>query len=200
MRNPIASIIAFAGLVAGPATINAASPVIVDANGNVLAFYSTGALSAGNARGVTTEGFSVVFELKTGAVSSTWGIDPGEARMDMVRTYYSQAGCTGSAYMVTTGVASFIGGVVFQISDQLRYIPKSTPNANYPVMSYRETGTGNCVNSTNISFVGVPVFPNDPEVTGLPNVLAYPAPLRIEVATINEPSGVLLRDGFESLS
>lgn len=202
MRNQIASVIAIACLIAGPATIKAASPVIVDANGNVLAFYSTG-IGAGAARGVTTEGFTTAFEMKTGAVSATWGIDPGESSITMNRTYYSQASCTGSSYMEVSGVSGFTGGVVFRVGgsqEQLRYVPKSTPAANYPVMSYRETGTGNCVNSNNIGFVGVPVFPNDPGVTGLPNVLAYPAPLRIEVATINEPSGVLLRDGFESLS
>ncbi len=188
-------------LIAVAWTIEAASPVIVDANGNVLAFYSTGYGAGGLVKGVTTEGYQVVLDARTGRVSGV-GLDPSSASVDGLRTYYSEGGCTGNAYMVVNGVSGFTGGTVFLVDGAqpvLRYIPKATIPTATAVMSYRETGTGNCAGFMNANFVVVPVFVNDPAITGLPNTLVYPAPLRIEIATISEPSGRVFRDGFETV-
>jgi len=176
----------------------AASPVIVDATGRILAFYE-GPVDPNSLylRGITTQGFVVIYrmdvaEMEQGSDASGGSTFSGDA------IYFSGPMCTGSTFgRLDAGPPpyGYNGGFLFKSSNDVWYVPKNAPVTTENPQSVRSGG--NCSPTIQMGTY-VPVFPNDPIVTGLSNTPPQ-APLRIEVATINDPSGLLLRDGFETV-
>jgi len=179
--------------------IGAASPVVADASGRIVGFYQ-GPVEPDVVRVISTQGYVTRINMKTGGYS----VSPGNAvnSQDQVSTsavYYASANCSGNAfYTVGQPVGTNLGGWVFwsEADNALWYVPKAPVISQFTALSVRPLDSGPC---SNISVFGdyTPARLNDPNVTGISNTPPQ-APLRLEVATISTPSGLLFRDGFES--
>lgn len=179
----------------------AASPVIVDATGRVLAFYLGRTQTEGEVYAISTQGYVIKFVMKTGVVSVLPGNAAGtDNDASPSAVYFAGLGCTGATYFVINNGTSppYLGGYVFRsaFDNAHWYVPKAAAHVTPTVLSARDLDNGNCFPAPP-GGTYVPVLPNDPAITGF-SAAPVVAPLRIEVATINDPSGLLLRDGFET--
>lgn len=182
------------------AHVYAASPVIVDATGRVMAFY-VGPVETSRVRGVTTEGFLLEFYMTEGALSAVPADAAGAGAYGVTTgtMYFTEPNCGGTAFgQLSNGSVPYRGGIVFEVEFQQQrwYVPKYPTIQNFTAASERQNANFTC-SASNVTGLFVPIFPNDPAITGFSN-LPFTPPLRIEVATISDPSGLLLRDGFET--
>lgn len=179
------------------ANVQAASPVVVDATGRVLGFYQ-GPTGADHVRIISTQAYVMKVAMKTGSIQD----QPNNAAdnndgIDTSAVYFTGPNCTGDSYYPAGDPGPKLGGWVFwaSIDASLWYVPKQPQIVQFTAMSVQPLDSGPC---TNVSVFGgyIRAQRNDPAVTGFSNEPMV-APLRIEVATISNPSGLLLRDGFE---
>lgn len=200
--NPHATGLLSLGVVATIAAAQAlaASPVVVDATGRVLGFYQA-PTNPDVVRLISTQGYVAKINMKTAAFS----VVPGNAvdASDGIGTgavYYAGLNCTGDPfYSVASAGETKLGGWVFwsENDNGLWFVPKAPTIVQFTAQSGRSLDSGSCSN-TSFSSDFTRAYPNDPGTTGVSNTPPV-APLRIEVATVADPSGLLLRDGFETI-
>lgn len=177
-----------------------ASPVVADATGRILGFYQA-PTSPDVVRLISSQGYVAKINMRTAAYS----VAPGNAvdAEDGIGTgavFFAAQNCVGDPfYPVTSATEAKFGGWVFWSANDnaLWYVPKAPTIVQFTAQSVRPLDSGSCSN-TSFPSDFTRAHPNDPGITGVSNTLPI-APLRIEVATIADPSGLLLRDGFEPL-
>jgi hypothetical protein len=174
---------------------SAGSPVVSDASGSVLGFYLGPNNISTSVTVVTTTGFIVQYETETGVMLSTPVDAWGEQGSNVSNLYFTTPDCTGQAYITSSGVYRG-GSVARQIGGQIYYVQKGATALALDDQS-RMTG-GVCQTGSNTSSDLMPVFPNDPNVTGVSNTPPATGRLRIEVADMRGANSFrVFRDGFE---
>lgn len=186
-------------ILAAATSASAESPVVLDANGNLLGSYVGEAVDCGfgcpdlSLRIVSTTGYvfgrrmtdgSFVFAAPTFAYPG-----PGEV-------FFESENCTGQGYY-SAGVppTTLTGGFVFQSRlGDLYYSPKTATSGLHTRGSYAELPLGCYDDPGNSQVPAIPVLPNNPNVTGVPNTV-IPGPLTIGQAVVPR---AMLRDGFEN--
>ena len=178
----------------------AASPVVVDANGVILGFYQGPNTADAGATVVviTTQGYVARYDRVSGVMS----FEPPDAWTQFTygriqALYFESADCSGDPYIPVS--ESFTGGTVAaqQESGDRYYIPKNSGEVTLVNLS-RRLQNGQCQSGQTASGTLMRVYPNDPNVTGVQNEPAV-GPLRIEVVTIGGSSFDVFKDGFEPI-
>lgn len=108
---------------------------------------------------------------------------------------YGNLTCSGTGYTLVSG-ANAAGGIVFAGPDGFYYVAKSPQVQVVLIGSFRVGSV--CTPVTPQAQLSVPVQPNNPTVTGVPNQFFIP-PIRLEMVPLSILYGVF-RDGFESSS
>ncbi len=184
-----------------------ATPIVVDANGQLVGFYQSvvtvtpGSPGGGDTEGAVSQaGFRFSFDRDTGKLTIPQHFES--------LVFFATPNCTGQAYLSSSsgqGGGKLQLGVVFpgmldpalpQIDAPLYYLPQVRPSE----VSVQRLSTWSTVvmpapalicfpASPSSPIPAYPVAPNDPATTGVPNV-RFSAPLRVL-------SSWLFRDGFE---
>lgn len=203
-------------------TAKAESPAVVDANGALLGSYlgphgvlpddnEITATRKGPVIGVvSTKGYIFSIGQATGkvltsgaAIPSLWPESQSTPGLSVVSTrQYNSTDCTGQAYVSVYAYGSgdvgllqnLLGGFVlaeYSTPTQLLYVPKTATVQQVDINSRR--WLGNCELYDAGINPSLPVFPNDPEVTGV-LVPQSPAPITISQLVVPRP---LFKNGFE---
>jgi hypothetical protein len=181
--------------------LQAASPVLIDATGRILGFYAE--VRDSTPVVVSPQGYLVRYDLRNARVSSEYTDLLGGGTSLGGALYYSVPNCAGDPYVSYPQLSA--GGFVFSLgsfeptlprADLLFYVPKGLTQEVQFTTASRLLLDGTCQNGNTATGPFLRVYPNDPNETGVPGQPA--GPLRLEVGAIDDPSGLLLRDGFES--
>ena len=157
---------------------------------------------------LTPEGFRFIVYYKPSEdkayLSGYWRGSSSSAQNIIV---FESNDCTGQAYME----GSF-GGVIstprndnnFEnngITPDIWYSPKgSEPTLIEPSSRYDHGKIGNvCIQVSSLEKYGIPVIPNDPDVTGL-TISEWNTPIDFSTSLSPGVMGCLFRDGFECLN
>ena len=98
--------------------------------------------------------------------------------------YFTESSCQGQAYATDIPLSGLAQGYVFQSRSNVdpTTVYYAEPDSEYVDNPAGINGsaylTGSCRNSISTALSKVPVFPNDPEITGITNT-AFPTPIRI---------------------
>lgn len=165
---------------------------IYDANGLLVgefAEYQGGRVSVHSVRG-----FRFSLDGDTGAIIDfpvdVSGADYGPSRMN-----FTTPDCSGQAF-ASAGRQYPAGGVILPNGLRgLYYVAKAPVVTTQTLVSFY-TGTTCEVFAIPPPTSVVPAFPNDPNVTGVPN-LPFVPPIRLEMTPISSFFGIF-KDGFES--
>lgn len=176
---------------------NSATPVLFDANGTaigvVLDFGSgqSGTFDEQVVSVISPEGFYFAVN-GNGERAEILGVGPGTL-------VYESADCTGQGYLISSGSTTtpIVSGLVVEgpggLSSDLVYVPRGSS----PAVLATESVLGSAGGCTAVSLAPVvyPALPNDPIITGVPDVIAYLAPL--ELLLLDVVTDCLFQDGFE---
>jgi hypothetical protein len=196
-------------------------PSVYSADNQFVGFYvggagleavAAGADPATAYRVVSVRGYTAGVSVVSGRVTGYLHAHPGAWLFDSVTvsneeavTYFSSTDCTGQGYRRLNGIGSsttLTGGVVFSFQGpsgpELQYVPKTVVmQRDLTLLSARGSTGCNPSGLPPGSFHnGLPVLPNDPDVTGIPNT-PFTAPLRIEPFPLSDVR-LLFTDGFET--
>ena len=120
----------------------------------------------------------------------------GVAYQISIGLYYSDSNCTGQAYIDVDSTGQHAGGVVVNAGSRgLYYVTKPTDAT--PVAMGAEFDGQNCNAIVPSVLPVVPVFANDPAVTGVPN-MPFAMPIHLEVVPLSQFLHIIFRNGFES--
>lgn len=179
--------IAAAAAVMFQGTALADSPVVRDSVGRTIGYYSGTYFTQRAMFVVSPTGYTFGVGGDGRVVSYAGPADGSQVNPDGF--YFESTDCSGQAYTMDRS----FGGFVTRASTGLIYVPKGAESALRIVSSRGNAAGGNCVQLQQTMDV-VPVFQNDPEVTGVPNTDFTP-PIVIGVARdVHE----VLRDGYET--
>lgn len=175
----------------------AASPVVRDANGRVLGYYSGQAyIGSGFDTGyliVSPTGY--VFAIDDWDSSFVRNYASHANKSLLPEVHFTSTDCTGTAHAVYQTGAPISGGFVAQMDGgQLYYAHKSVSSIQVMARSRRQGGM--CQSFAVQSYWGVPIEENDPVVTGVPNDIPTGAP-EIVISTVGSD---LFGDGFEQIT
>jgi len=175
--------------------VSASSPVVRDANGRVLGYY-TGVAYIST---MSNSGYLIVSP--TGYVYAIDDVDSSFARHHVSNSnrsldefvHFTTTDCSGQGYVTHGAGAPISGGFVVQMDDdQIYFATKSVSTEQISARSRRTQG-GICQNFPAQSYSGVRVEPNDPDVTGVPGDIPIGQP-EIAITTVGAS---LFSDGFE---
>lgn len=189
-RSALSGMVCF--LLAGAAA--AASPVVRDANGRVLGYYSGQAyIGPGFDTGyliVSSTGY--VFAIDDWDSTFVLNYASNVNKPLLPEVHFASTDCSGQGFGVYQVGAAIAGGFVVKMDGgQLFYAPKSVSSEQVFTRSKRSGGV--CQPFAMQSYGGVQLFLNDPIVTGVPNDIPTGQP-EIVISTVG--SGLFL-DGFE---
>lgn len=173
-------------LIANATLVSADTPIARDANGTVLGFYTAILENSGQVI-VSPKGYRFVVMRETG-----WMRGPVDASTEFV--YFQNPGCLGTAYFDRGGQYR---GIVIPIRNQLTiaatyYVPHDavvTSVTLYGRLEPAPNGGLNCAAISARPVMAVPALPNDPAITGVPNVDFIP-PITVALKGI-------FQNGFE---
>jgi len=186
----------------------AESPAVVDANGAILGSYigSTGPRSSGQAMPVTSmldvvssTGYLFSIFQQSGDVAGSFRIPGVQAQALPATLFFESTDCTGQAYVDTTQSPDVVvmGGFVFNrksaVDPGLWFSPKTSVSTEISYGSAVGPNLGNVCSAESGQRNALPVYPNDPQVTGV-NSASNPGPITISQANVPR---VLFRDSFE---
>lgn len=206
-------------LLVSPVASMAQTIAVKDAQGAVVGFY-TGAGDAGTGneagyvRVVSNTGYATAINGHSGKISrDIAGVTPDGRNLNTV-IRFTTTDCTGQAFVDTSASAvefpernnAPLPGAVFRASGgdldfDLWYVPKGATlvaAGSTPPLIRARVGT-TCTDvygPVNAQYLLYPVTPNDPAVTGFPNVPFVP-PLTIEPVPVSAVFSIF-RDSFES--
>ena len=92
----------------------------------------------------------------------------GEHLMNNALVLYESSDCTGQAYMRTNELN---GTMVVSAENEAMYIPLDAQEVTIQLQSYLYDlgGVGTCFIDPTSNYEAIPIYPNDPAVTGVPN-------------------------------
>ena len=186
----------------------AESPAVVDANGAILGSYigSTGPRYTGGVSVPTSmldvispTGYLFSVFQQSGDVANSFRVPGVQAEALWATLYFESADCTGQAYVDTTQAPDVVvmGGFVFNrksaVHPGLWFSPKTSVSTEISYGSAVSPNLGNVCFADSGQRNALPVYPNDPQVTGV-NSASNPGPITISQANVPR---VLFRDSFE---
>lgn len=187
---------------------HAESPAVVASNGAILGSYagSTGPRSAGQALPATSildvissTGYMFSVFQQSGDIGNSFRI-PGVLAQALPATiYFESADCTGQGFVDTAQdpSVSVLGGFVFNNKSSshqgLWFSPKTSASVEVTVGSTVGPNAGNSCSPNSGTRNALPVYPNDPQVTGVMSA-TNAGPITISQANVPR---VLFRDSFE---
>lgn len=205
-------------LILAVAPAAAQTPVVRDNAGSTLGFYSGfpvpggSTIISGRLKVISSSGYVATFVAASGLldVNGTQTADGGLVSNPVM---FKTLDCTGQGYVFTSGSPAYpidgqlpMGGAVFRVSGtpglyDIWYVPKSAvayvPGAEASMFTRaRLNEVCQPAGGVQPDSVLYPAFPNDPGITGIPNVPFTP-PLRIDVAPVSAVLSIF-RDSFES--
>ena len=166
-----------------------ASPIVVDANGSFVGFYSwvspplegnTPIYRSENA--VSSTGYRFSFSRRLGVIMKIDG------RNDGAVVEFATSNCTGQAHiMVDYGVPGYVTTVLFSQPTPAYYVAQDALASRVTLRSALSE-FGGCNPFLPTEKDAYPALINDSDVTGVNT--SWPAPLRVTVSAV-------FRDGFE---
>lgn len=173
----------------------AESPAVLDANGGLLGSYG-GATNQPRVRVISPLGYSFSVDALSGQI----GFEESSFSSNSASFYgpnYESLDCSGPAHFQVNSAVNPSGvrpGFVVRssIDGTIWFAPKEQTLIDRPAGSNRDS-LGACRvlgSSLNPSYL---VLPNDPVVTGVPNII--PGPISISQSIVPR---AMLRDGFEN--
>lgn len=172
---------------------DAQSPVVLDANGNVLGWY--GGNFNGEVRVILPSGYTIGINGLSGSVSSGGQYIGPDGGGGSDSPNYTTTDCTGDTYFtIGAGMGKFIF-VVLNLP-AVYYVPPRATIGEPVQMNMRSRLEINQVcqqiNETNFFYR---LMPNDPAETGWDRGLQVPGPLKLGIQTV---PALPFSDGFEN--
>lgn len=199
MRLISAIAVAVTWLAFGPLNAFAQSAgAVYDANGQLVGLFAGEVPGREGTAIHSLRGYR--FQVSPSGRVDTIDRDIGGISYSLTNPHFESVDCTGAAYLVPTRGADVPGGMVTRLGAAgigLGYVPKAPAISTITIRSFLDNGQ-TCIPLTQPApTIVVPVLPNDPSVSGVPNSNFTP-PLRLEVVPMTSLFN-LFQDGFESV-
>lgn len=163
------------------------TPVLKDAEGNILGTYAGRSLLTGADIGgdISGEDFLYALEVVTDKGYRFWVHQNGWPPQAFAGINFTEPMCQGDSYVrPTLSIEYPIGAVWFVSSLQEKWYFPMNPNWGVINVESFIDADGLCVDSSTTLGPGQAILPNDPAVTGVPNNVGipgnpYPTPINV---------------------
>ena len=193
----IKQFVGFAGVcVVGASQAWAGVSGVYDANNVLVGEYAESTTIIHSVRGFrfsldTATGTVRALNNPTGAITDIGGVN----YETVGGLGYPTTDCTGQAYVTVDSVGPHAGGVMISAGNKGLYYVTKTPTAFSLALASFFDGSSCTATVPGVDVI-VPVLPNDPTVTGVPNT-PFALPIHLEMVPLSQFFQIF-KNGFES--